>query len=1451
MPRSRRQRIAAGLLRAIVLAVLFLLIVAGAALTALETGWGKNQLRDLIVRQANQYLTARLEIDRLEGSLLRGVELAGIRLSRDGRTLIRIERVGLSYSIRELIEGGTSIRRLRVVRPFVAAARQADGRWDLAALVRREARQQERTGPRRPIHILSIEVVDGTIELADELRFGAAHLPTRFSALNTTLAFHYEPVTWRLEFDEMSWTGSAPDLKVASLTGGIASGAAGVDFRDLAVATERSAFVLKGRIDRDRHPTILDLVVNADRFAFQEWSGILTGLKNIAVEASFDARLAGPLARLATDLDLRSNAGNARGPFVLDTSVPGWRGVGSVELERLNLARWMNRPDRPSDITGRADFDLDLNLGRVPVGTYAFAGAHAGYLGYEGDRVRARGRIKTDEVIIEDAAADAYGAGVRLTSGSISFARPYAFRFQGTATRVDLRRVPASIPVPHVESVLAFTYDVTGQFASAFIKGGATFDDSEFLGARIGAGTTGTIDTSVRPIRYGGEGDLSDLDLRSFGAGLGVAWMQEPRYAGQLSGRFRVEGEGTDRTTMVLAGGGRLHRGDFFEGTLSDADVDVMIEQGSLRASFDGSFSKVNPAIPLNDERFAAVMSGSGRARFAVRDLLLRSPELSDYDIDASLNLGGTSTRGVQIDTGRVETHLAGGTLRLRSLQLTGPAVDLQASGAIELDGTRSSNLEYDIARANLAELHELLGRALQGNAVTKGRLTGPAGALGVTGDGAVARFAGSGINALTVSGSYDVLLSPAASSSPAEIKVTGKASLVEALNQEFQQVDGTISYAGDRLAFDVTARRSDAIEARANGNAILNLEQQWIDLLAVELRLQASAWQLTPGPNAPRVSWDEGGLTIGAMAFTGLGNADQRIAVSGTWREDGAGALQVNARRVFLDSFSTERPARYGGVVDAIATIGGTRDRPLVRADLTVTEGRVRQLAYQRLVGRVDYADEAMRIDVRLDQAPGVWLTAAGTVPLSLFDDSRTEQPMDLEISSSSIALGLIEGLTTVVRKVTGTMRLDLAVVGTSRDPHFTGIVEVVDAGFTVAASGSTYRNGRASLRLASEVVRVDAFHLEDGRGRTLDVKGSLGTHELKVGDLEIDATAKGFEVVRNEFGTVEVDALLNLRGRAESPRLEGTVTIVGGSLNVDAILDRTLFRPYPTESAKPVGDNEVDAIAALNPSERLGLGIVVRIPGTMRMIGDEVQVTAGTPIGLGDISLRVFGELFLYKDPGDQLYVNGSLDSLTGTYTFQGRRFDIDPTSSVNFHGDLNPELYITVQRLISGVDTRVAIVGPLREPELRLTSNPPLEPSDILSLIVFGVPANLLTDLQQRDLAIRAGTLAAGFLASPLVSALERTLGLEILEIEAPDDPVSGGPRVTIGDELLPGLVARFSRQFGREEYDEATIEYSLSRILRIRATFSDAVSLNARSPFRRTERAGIDLIFFFSF
>lgn len=496
----------------------------------------------------------------------------------------------------------------------------------------------------------------------------------------------------------------------------------------------------------------------------------------------------------------------------------------------------------------------------------------------------------------------------------------------------------------------------------------------------------------------------------------------------------------------------------------------------------------------------------------------------------------------------------------------------------------------------------------------------------------------------------------------------------------------------------------------------------------------------------------------------------------------------------------------------------------------------------------RFNYANEIFDVTARLDQAPDVWMTAVGTVPLALGRPDLPERPMDLTIESSPISLGLVQGLTDVVRDVTGEVKVNVKAIGTSRDPHMSGTVAITNGGLLVTETGSRYKNIRASLTLATDKISVDALHIEDSAGRPLDVHGSLGTHEMTVGDLEIEATASRFEVMRNALGRVNVDASLHLRGRIEAPRIAGDLTIAANStVRVDEILQRALFQPYATEASTAT---DVDAVRGLNPWDRLGLDIQLHVPGTLRLTGDNVQISSNTPIGLGEVNIKATGDLYLYKDPGQPISVTGSFDSLSGTYAFQGRRFDVDPTSSINFRGDLNPGLYVTVTRTISAVQTRVSIFGSLNEPELRLASTPPLDESDILSLIVFNTATNQLTGAQQQQLLVRAGTLAAGFLTSPLLSALEKEIGFGMLEIDPTGDNGTG-PRVTIGNEIAPGLVARFSRQFGTDEYDEATVEYALSRVLRLRASYSDAQSTTGFAAFRRIERTGVDVIFFFSF
>ena len=1435
-----------------------MLVALGMA--AVETGWAKNQIRDLIVRQANEYLTATLTIGRLEGSIFRGLQLGDITLARDGRTLIHVDEVALSYSIRELIDRGTVIRRVRLVRPRVEGARLPDGRWDLGALVKRESQDQERSGPGRPIAIQSVEVVDGRVRLHDPLDFGAAHVPTDFAALNAAFSFTYVPVRWTLDFTRVSWIGRDPDLSVNPLSGRFGRGPTGWFFDTFSIHTARSQFTLDGTIKpiREGVPTLLDLRVRAPRFAFQEWSGVLRGLKNIAVEASFDTALKGPTNAIETDLKLAGTGGDVAGHLTLDSSVPGWRGKGAVDLTRLDLARWMNRADRPSDITGHVTFDLALQLGiHFPRGAYTFNGPHAMYMEYAGDAVRARGRITPTAVLIAEASAIAYGAQVTLHDGSINIDEPFGYHFQGKTTAIDLRRVPADVPVPHVESLLTFDYDVTGRFSQPYIIGRATFAESQFLGATVGAGTVGSIDTLQKPYRYTGDGEVNRIDLNHFGAALDIGWLRDPRYAGTMSGHFRVDGTGAGAAGVTLTGGGHIARADLFNGVLEDAEVSVAIDRGTLQASYDGRLQHVDPSVPFADQRFTASLTGTGKVAVTVRDLLTRTTTLADYDVDGTLTADDSTVRGYRIDRGEVSAILRDSTVTIRDLQLAGPALEGRGSGRIALVEGASSDFAYDVTRADLAQLREATGRDMQGVVATTGRVTGPGTSLHAVGDATISRLDAFDVSALTSTVHYDANI-PTSDTARASAHVDGHGEFMTVFGQTLQEVTGTTRYDGDRISFDLGLTRAQGQRAQLAGTVLLHPGQPQASLLNLTVALGGAAWRLQPpSPRtadtqderpAPVLSWSDDGFAITPVEFADP-NGAQRIGISGSWRRDGNGDLRVTADRVFLETLQTafDRPTRYGGAVNADVTIRGTAEMPQATGTVTVENGRVERVRYERLQARFSSSGQIVDIDARLDQSPGVWLTVNGKLPMGVFNRELEDRPIDLAIKSSTIDLGLLEGLTNVVHNVTGKARFDVKAVATSRDPHADGTLDVEDAGFVVTATGSAYRNVRAQFGLAPDRIAVEMLHVEDADGHPLDVHGSLGTHELHVGDVAVDASARRFEVMRNELGRVQLDATLQIRGRFEAPRIGGDLTITAGSVRVDEILERTLFQPYATEETSIV---DVDPIAALNPWQRLGLDIALHVPDTLHLTGENVQVSAGTPIGLGDINLRVRGDLYLYKDPGEALSVTGSFDSINGTYAFQGRRFDVVPASSINFRGDLNPEIYITVTRIIQGVETRVSLFGPMRQPELRLASTPPLDESDVLSLIIFNTSTNQLTGPQQQQLLVRAGTLAAGFLAGQVLSAVQSEVGLDILELETGGD-FGTGPKVTVGEEIAPGLVARFSRQFGQEPYDEATIEYAISRLLRIRATYSDAQSLSVRSPFRRIERAGIDLLVFFSF
>ena len=116
-----------------------------------------------------------------------------------------------------------------------------------------------------------------------------------------------------------------------------------------------------------------------------------------------------------------------------------------------------------------------------------------------------------------------------------------------------------------------------------------------------------------------------------------------------------------------------------------------------------------------------------------------------------------------------------------------------------------------------------------------------------------------------------------------------------------------------------------------------------------------------------------------------------------------------------------------------------------------------------------------------------------------------------------------------------------------------------------------------------------------------------------------------------------------------------------------------------------------------------------------------------------MGDINITLGGDLNVRKAAGGPVTVAGTINTVRGTYQFQGRQFEIARNGTLRFTGgaDFNPVLDLTATRQIpdTGVEARVRITGSLQTPALALSSTPPLEESDVLALIVFNRPINEL--------------------------------------------------------------------------------------------------------------------------
>jgi translocation and assembly module TamB len=280
-------------------------------------------------------------------------------------------------------------------------------------------------------------------------------------------------------------------------------------------------------------------------------------------------------------------------------------------------------------------------------------------------------------------------------------------------------------------------------------------------------------------------------------------------------------------------------------------------------------------------------------------------------------------------------------------------------------------------------------------------------------------------------------------------------------------------------------------------------------------------------------------------------------------------------------------------------------------------------------------------------------------------------------------------------------------------------------------------------------------------------------------------------------------LNASLNLTGTPERSMLDGTVTILRTGVNLQSD-----FSSVIAKSAEPV------RTAAAQTGILGGLNYDIQIN-----TDPDIQLQSALTEDLqADANLRLRGSV---TNPA----VIGRVTITQGQVVFYGTKYNINQ-GTVSFYNALKvePILDIDLQTKANGIDITLTVAGPLNKLRLTPRSDPPLQFSEIVSLLATGrTPTSDPTLLVQQSTApgswqqMGASALLGQAIANPVAGRLQRFFGVSKLRIDPTLPGVENNPqaRLTLEQQITPDITFTYITNVTTSNPQVVRAEWSFSK------------------------------------
>jgi translocation and assembly module TamB len=508
------------------------------------------------------------------------------------------------------------------------------------------------------------------------------------------------------------------------------------------------------------------------------------------------------------------------------------------------------------------------------------------------------------------------------------------------------------------------------------------------------------------------------------------------------------------------------------------------------------------------------------------------------------------------------------------------------------------------------------------------------------------------------------------------------------------------------------------------------------------------------------------------------------RIKLTGDYEAEAVFDTSAISLQPLLALYAPTRSADFTGQTEIHGTLSGPlKDKTRLAANITIPalslsyRNNVQVAAVQPI--QLDYSRGILTIHKTAIRGTGTDLQLQGIIPVA------SNAPMSI-VALGTIDLGVGHmfdpGITS-----SGQIQFNIDGTGRGRNPNVQGQIKIVNAALAGDGLPIGMQNGNGVLTLTNNRLEIEKF---EGKvsGGTLTAKGGL-TYRPSIG-FNLVVAADGIRTLFPAGVREGIDTNLTLVGSPQYAVLRGQVRLTELSFSPDFDLSEVISAVGGTISTMaPPG------------SFARNLNLDVSVIST-----DDLYLSSSKLSLQGAANLRIRGTA---AEPG----IAGRVNITDGDMIFRGNRYFLEP-SSVDFTDPyrIQPRLNLAARTDVQDYDIRILLRGTLDQIRTTYTSEPPLPPSDIINLLVFGKTAAA----QPTDPApglIGAQSLIASSVSNQVTTRIEKLAGISQLSV----DPTLGGnlrdpgARITIQQRVTANLFVTFATDAASTQRQVLQLEY----------------------------------------